>query len=130
MRASGLAECVDFLGRITDLELSRLYRRAALFAMPSRQEGFGLVYAEALWHGLPCIGSTADAAPEVIEAERTGRLVPYGDAAALAPTLVELLTDPTLRRSWGEEGMRQARERFGYERFRRDLLRALDLGAV
>ncbi len=127
-REAGLADCVDFFRRVSDLELSRLYRRASLFAMPSRQEGFGLVYAEALWHGLPCIGSTADAAPEVIDSERTGRLVPYGDPAALAVALAELLADPALRRRWAEEGMRQARERFGYERFRRDLLDALDIG--
>lgn len=127
-RDAGLGESVEFLGRIDDRALARLYRRAAVFAMPSRQEGFGLVYAEAMWHGLPCIGSTADAAPEVIDAERTGRLVPYADPAALATALADLLADPALRRAWGEEAMRQARERFGFERFRRDLLGALDIG--
>jgi hypothetical protein len=80
--------------------------------------------------GLPFIGSTADAAPEVIDAERTGRLVTYGDPEALAPAITELLADPPLRRAWGAEAMRQARARFGYERFRRDLLSALELDAV
>jgi phosphatidylinositol alpha-1,6-mannosyltransferase len=119
---------VRFLGRVSDAELGSLYRRASLFAMPSRQEGFGLVYAEAMWHGLPCIGSTADAAGQVIEDGVTGRLVPYGDARASAEAVAALLADPARAGAMGEAGRRRARERFGFDRFRNDLLRALDLG--
>jgi phosphatidylinositol alpha-1,6-mannosyltransferase len=126
-RDSGVGDAVHFLGRIDDCELGDLYRRAGLLAMPSRQEGFGLVYAEALWHGLPCVGSTADAAGEVIADGETGLLVPYGDAAAVGDAVASLLADPERRRRMGEAGARQARERFGYARFRADLLRALDL---
>jgi glycosyltransferase involved in cell wall biosynthesis len=93
--------------------------------MPSRQEGFGLVFAEAMWFGLPCIGTTADAASQVIVAGETGELVPYGDAAALAKALVELLSDRERATRMGEAGARRAREHFGYGRFRRDLLAAL-----
>jgi phosphatidylinositol alpha-1,6-mannosyltransferase len=126
-REARLGDAVRFLGRVGDRELGDLYRRAALLAMPSRQEGFGLVYAEALWHGLPCVGSLADAAGEVIRDGETGLLVPYGDAAALGDAVASLLVDPERRRSMGEAAARQARERFGYARFRADLLRALDL---
>jgi phosphatidylinositol alpha-1,6-mannosyltransferase len=127
-RELGHADSVSFLGRIPDAELSALYRRASVFVMPSRQEGFGLVYAEAMWHGLPCIGSTADAAAEVIRDGVTGALVPYGDAPATAEALIALLRDPARRRALGEAGMREARERFGFPRFQEDLLRALELG--
>jgi phosphatidylinositol alpha-1,6-mannosyltransferase len=125
-RSAGL-NAVRFLGRVPDDELARLYRRASVFAMPSRQEGFGLVYAEAMWHGLPCIGSTCDAAGEVIADGVTGRLVPYGEPAALADAVAGLLNDPAAVRTLGEAGRARARSVFGYERFRRDVLAALDV---
>lgn len=126
-RELGVGEAVRFLGEVSDEELGRLYRRASVFAMPSRQEGFGLVYAEAMWHGLPCIGSTRDAAGEVIRDGETGLLIPYGDAAATAAAVASLLSDPDLGRRLGEAGARRAREVFAYPRFRSDLLRALEL---
>ena len=128
VRERGVEDAVRFLGRVSDTELGALYRRASVFAMPSRQEGFGLVYAEAMWHGLPCIGSTADAAGQVIVDGQTGRLVPYADARASAGAVAELLSDPARAREMGEAGRRRARERFTYQRFRADLLEALELG--
>jgi phosphatidyl-myo-inositol dimannoside synthase len=127
-RDLGLTDLVHFLGRVTDEELARLFRRAAVFAMPSRQEGFGLVYAEAMWHGLPCIGATVDAAGEVIADGETGLLVPYGDVPSLAEALTVLLADAGRRERLSEASRRRAREKFGYPRFRADLLRALELG--
>jgi phosphatidylinositol alpha-1,6-mannosyltransferase len=124
----GIGDAVRFLGRVSDAELGVLYRRASVFAMPSRQEGFGLVYAEAMWHGLPCIGSTADAAGQVIDEGRTGLLVPYGNARASAEAVAALLSDPARARAMGEAGRQRARERFGYPRFRAALLAALELG--
>lgn len=126
-RASGVDGGVRFLGRVSDIELGTLYRRASVFAMPSRQEGFGLVYAEAMWHGLPCVGSTRDAAGQVIVDGKTGLLVPYGDPRATADAVASLLSNPERARAMGEAGSRRAREHFGFERFRRDLLEALEL---
>jgi phosphatidylinositol alpha-1,6-mannosyltransferase len=126
-RKGGVGDAVRLLGSVSDAELASLYRRASVFAMPSRQEGFGLVYAEAMWWGLPCIGSTADAAGQVIAAGETGELVPYGDPAALARALVDLLSDRARSERMGEAGRRRARERFHYARFRRDLCAALGL---
>ena len=118
---------VEFLGKISDEDLSTRYRRASLFAMPSRQEGFGLVYAEAMWHGLPCIASTADAGREVVRDAHSGALVPYGDPAALASTIIRLLRDPTGRRKMEANAREEARIRFTYSRFREDFLRAIGL---
>jgi phosphatidylinositol alpha-1,6-mannosyltransferase len=118
---------VRFLGRVSDAELASLYRRASLYAMPSRQEGFGLAWAEAMWFGLPCIGSTADAASQVIDDGDSGRLVPWGDVPALARAVIEILSHPEEARRMGERGRQLVRERFGYARFRTDLLRALEL---
>lgn len=127
-RQPGLDGAVRFLGSVSDRELGRLYRSAGVFAMPSRQEGFGLVYAEAMWHGLPCIGSTRDAAREVISERDTGLLVPYDAPVELADAIVTLLSDHALADRMGCAAAEDARRRFGYARFRADLLAALDLG--
>jgi phosphatidylinositol alpha-1,6-mannosyltransferase len=122
-----VGDAVRFLGRVPDDELAELYRRASLFAMPSRQEGFGLVYAEALWHGLPCLGSTADAAGQVIRDGENGVLVPYGDVQAIGDAVAGLLANVDRCRALGEAGSRDARERFTYPRFRDDFLTALGM---
>src|SRR5262249_37458846 len=119
---------VRFFGRVSDAELGDLYRRASVYAMPSRQEGFGLSYAEAMWHGTPCVGSSRDAAGEVIRDGESGLLVPYDDPEALATALVRLPAGPGLGARMGEAGRRLARDCYGYARFRADLLAALSLG--
>jgi phosphatidylinositol alpha-1,6-mannosyltransferase len=126
-RNLGVADRVRFFGRVTDEELCDLYRRAAVFAMPSRQEGFGLVYAEAMWHGLPCIGSYADAAGQVISDGETGLLGPYDDRPALGEALVRILEDSDYCARLGEASAKRARDYFGYERFKKDVLRALEI---
>jgi phosphatidylinositol alpha-1,6-mannosyltransferase len=123
----GIAEAVIFHGRVSDEELSRLYQSASVFAMPSQQEGFGLVYLEAMWHGLPCIGSTADAARHVIPTH-AGRLVTYDDARETAKALKELLANPAETRSFGLAAREWVEERYSYDRFKRQLLESLELG--
>jgi phosphatidylinositol alpha-1,6-mannosyltransferase len=126
-RALGIFDAVRFLGGVSNRDLGRLYRSAGVYAMPSRQEGFGLVYAEAMWHGLPCIGSTSDAAREVIADARTGLLVPYNEPEATADAIATLLSDRELAERMGRAGAEEARRRFTYERFRNDLLAAIGL---
>ena len=126
-RDLGLADRVRFWGRVSDEELCDLYRRSAVFAMPSRQEGFGLVYAEAMWHGIPCIGSDADAAGQVILDGETGLLVPYDDRPALGDALVRILGDSEFCARLGEAAAKRARDYFGYDRFKEDVLRALEI---
>lgn len=123
-RAAGLAspESVIFTGFVTDAVLDVLYRRAAVFAMPSRDEGLGLVYLEAMAHGLPCIGSLQDAATEVIDDGVTGYLVDQADTAALANRIGTLLTDEATRRAMGARGFARWQRRFTYDQFRDRLL--------
>ncbi len=128
-RHLGLEGSVHFLGRISDEELHARYQRARVLVMPSRQEGFGLVYAEAMWHGLACIGSREDAARVVIREGETGLLVGYGAADETREAVVRLLSDVELCSRLGSAGELDARERFGFPRFQRDLLAALGLGA-
>ena len=116
--AAGLAEHVVFLGFVPDATLEALFRRAALFAMPSRGEGFGLVYLQAMRAGLPCVGSSADAAGDVVVHGDTGLLVDQLDPAALADALARLLGDAALRGRMGEAGRRRFHAEFTFARFR------------
>jgi phosphatidylinositol alpha-1,6-mannosyltransferase len=106
-----------FCGFVPDATLQTLYDRAALFALPSGGEGFGLVYLEAMAHRLPCVGSTQDAASEIIVNGRTGRLVDQNDIAGLSETVASLLLDESQRRAMGDAGHARATTDFTFERF-------------
>jgi phosphatidylinositol alpha-1,6-mannosyltransferase len=105
--------------------LDAAYRSAAVFAMPSRNEGFGLVYLEAMARGLPCIGSVLDAAAEVIDDGGTGYLVDQRDVGELSLRLIRLLRDRSLRQEMGARGRQRALQRFGYSQFRDRVVAAL-----
>jgi glycosyltransferase involved in cell wall biosynthesis len=64
----------------------------------------------------------------VIRDGETGTLVPYGDVSAVAAAVSTLLADPERAARMGEAGRRRARDAFGYERFRDDVIAALGLG--
>lgn len=117
----GLGACVEFRGRVSDAELAQAYAEATVFAMPSENEGFGLVYAEAMARGLPCIGSTRDAAGEVISDGETGLLVPVGDPAALADAIRRIIETPGLQQQMGEAGRQRYLGVFTPESYRRRL---------
>lgn len=97
---------VEVLGRIDDRkELAGLYRRAAVFCLPSRFEAYGGSSAcEAMAFGLPCVVTTVGAFPELVLDGETGILVPPGDVAPLADALSRLLQEPELARRLGQAG--------------------------
>lgn len=124
--ALGVGDAVRFTGYLSREALEKEYARSAVFAMPSRGEGFGLVYLEAMAHGLPCIGSTLDAAREVISEGETGWLVDPDNTPALARAVSELLKSKETRARMGESGRRRVARHFTYDRFRRDVTRVVD----
>jgi phosphatidylinositol alpha-1,6-mannosyltransferase len=124
-RAAGVAAAVRFPGFVDERTLSAIYRDAAVLAMPSRREGFGLVYVEAMAAGVPCIGSVHDAAADVIVEGETGYLVDQQDRAGLVGRVVELLRDEPLRRRLGEAGQQRYRRLFTPEAFRERLVEAV-----
>jgi phosphatidylinositol alpha-1,6-mannosyltransferase len=124
--ARGLAGRVLFTGFVGEATLAELYRRAVAFVMPSRGEGFGLVYLEAMRAGLPCVAARGGAAAEVVADGETGLLVDPGSPAELAAALARLLVDPTLAARLGTAGERRWREEFKTECFRARLTPLLD----
>lgn len=96
----------SLLGAVSASRLAELYPLSDLFVLPSRYEGFGMAYAEAIAHGLPVIGTTAGAIPETVP-ETVGVLVPPGDVPELAAALRRLIQSPTERARLAE-GARNA----------------------
>jgi glycosyltransferase involved in cell wall biosynthesis len=112
--------------------LSALYQSADVFCMPSRFEPFGVVFVEAMLHGLPCVGSNRCAIPEIIAHGETGWVVGGDDAASLRDTLVAALAG---RGKDSRQEMRRAcRERalrlFTWERVAERIVRVMSRQAV
>lgn len=106
-RSLSIEPSVTFTGRISDDALADLYARCRFFVMPSRDEGFGLVFLEAMRAGKPCIGG-AGAAAEIIEDGVTGLVVNPGSRDALLTAMLRLYGDEALCARLGTAG----RERF------------------
>jgi len=113
-----LADHVVFTGRRPDVDA--LMAAADVFAMPSFEEPFGLVFAEAMAMELPVVALRNGGTLEVVTDGETGLLSDPGDAEALAANLSTLLGDPGLRRRMGAEGRRRVEERFTIDRMAAD----------
>lgn len=117
----GLTDRVEFLGTISRRELQDRYRRATLFCLPSRQEGFGIVFLEAMACGKPIVAGRRAAVPETVADGETGLLVDPGDSVALAGALARLLSDEPLRRAMGAAGRRRV-ERYAADQVAKTFL--------
>lgn len=125
-RLLGLADAVLFTGFVNDATLEVVRRRVALFAMPSRGEGFGLVYVEAMRASLPCVAASDDAGGELVVNGETGFVVRQADREALAGSIVTLLENHPLRLAMGKAGRARWAHEYTYEAFRDRLASALD----
>jgi glycosyltransferase involved in cell wall biosynthesis len=92
--------------------LAKEYNGCDVFCLPSVQEGFGIVFLEAMAAGKPIVAARSAAIPEVV---RNGLLVEADNPAALAEAIVCLYRNPDVRRSLGTAGLRDV-EQFGMNR--------------
>jgi glycosyltransferase involved in cell wall biosynthesis len=100
-RELGLGDTVVLLGEVSRSRLAVEYTIAHCFCLPTVQEGFGLVFAEAMAAGLPVVACRAAAVPEIVEDGRTGLLVGERNPAELAHALETLLVNENLRTELG-----------------------------
>lgn len=104
------------LGLISNSEiLSKYYREASLFVMPSRFEPFGIAFAEAFAFKLPCIGTDLCAMPEIIEDGRGGYVIPPDEPNVLAQRIIDILTNQKTSEEMGQFGFRKVNEQFNWD---------------
>lgn len=102
-----LESIVHWLGDVNKETLATEYGRADVFCLPSSQEGFGIVFLEAMAAAKPIVAMRASAVPEVV---RDGILVEPENPEALAEGVFSLYRDPELRISLGAAGARRVEE--------------------
>jgi glycosyltransferase involved in cell wall biosynthesis len=117
-RELGIGENVIFTGQRTDI--ASLLAACDLFSLPSFEEPFGLVFAEAMAMKRPVVALTNGGTSEVVEHGKCGLLSPPGDVDALAANLLRLLDNPALRAQFGENGRSRVEQRFTPQRMASD----------
>lgn len=120
-------EGIEFTGRVDDTQLAALYRDAAFFVMPSTDEGFGLVYLEAMRSSTPCIAAHG-AAEEIITHGRDGLIVDPEDRDALVAAVVRLFVDEEGRHRMGIAAAQRVQCEFSPASVGQRICTALELG--
>ncbi|MBI1763656.1 MAG: N-acetyl-alpha-D-glucosaminyl L-malate synthase BshA [Acidobacteria bacterium] len=110
----GLTDSVLFVGQVPNI--ADYLSVADLLLLPSETESFGLSALEALACEVPVIASRVGGLPEVVLDGQSGYLIEVGDVQTLAERAVEILTDETKQRSFGQRGRAHAVEQFNTER--------------
>ena len=108
----GVAERIDWIPLLSQEELAERYRTAALHVIPAVDEGLGLTAIESLLSETPVVGFDSGGLPDIVVPDKTGILVPPGDAAALAAALDRLLANPAERARLGTQGRALALAKF------------------
>lgn len=112
-----LGASVLFLGHVPDEDLHALYARASVFALtpkelPGDYEGFGIVYIEAGFFGVPVIGTRTGGVTGAVQENVTGLLAEPADISSIQDALHKLLKDPTIAKQYGQAGKQRVEQEF------------------
>jgi len=116
---------VEFLGFVSDDEIAAQFEQNDVFIMPSSQEGFGLVYVEAMSHGLPIVACAEGGASHVLKDGINGAVVRYGSPLSISNGIMRFM-DPGFLNQLSANAKKDAKERFSFECFEQGLLRIID----
>lgn len=119
-----IADNIVWLGAKSQDEIFRLYGLMDVVAVPSEFEGFGLSAAEAMAAGLPVVASDVDGLREVVEHDKTGLLVAYGDIDKMSSSLLKLLSDKRKANSMGRNGKLRVARLFPISKFHETIMGA------
>ncbi len=111
---AGLAGRMTLTGALDPDALHDMYSSADLFVLPSRYEGYGMAFTEAMSRGLPIVAAEAGAVPATVPCA-AGMLVPPDDPQAVAEALREMLDDPARRREISDAAFAHARSLPGWD---------------
>ena len=125
VRVLALSDHVTFFGRVDEVRKDELLTRARCLLLPSRAEGFGIVYAEAMRLGRPSLVGTSDAGREVVNPPEAGLAADPADPQALSEAITRLLTPGPEWESWSRRGRQRHAELYTAEAFQDRLVRAL-----
>jgi len=117
-------EFVTFLGDVAWQDLQPVFAGADVFCMPSYWEGFGIVFAEALSAGVPCIGRNTCAMPELLDDGVTGYLLQNDDPDELAELLSKAL-DNAVMKTHVQSRIPTLRQHYSWERVAADMVRVM-----
>ncbi|EAW38285.1 Glycosyl transferase, group 1 [Lyngbya sp. PCC 8106] len=124
----GVADQVVFAGFVPTEDLVDHYRVADAYIMPS-QEGFGIVYLEAMACGIPVLSGNADGSADPVQDGKLGWQVPHRDPDAVAKACMEILQGND-QRCQGQWLRQQSLAQFGQDAFRVQLQKLLNLSVV
>jgi glycosyltransferase involved in cell wall biosynthesis len=116
---------VRFLGQVSEAAKEKLLEESRCLLMPSRGEGFGLVYLEAMRVGRPCLVSTMDAGREVVNPPQAGLAANPDNQEELVNAICRLLADGAEWQEWSAQARRRYEQNYTSRHFQHRLLSAL-----
>jgi len=115
VKTNNICDKVKFLGWLSQDEMNEAFAAADIFCLPTQNDSFGMVFIEAMKHGLPIIASNWQAIPDVVPDGEVGILVDPTDANEIAQAINKLADDADLRATYSANSLRVVKERYSIE---------------